>query len=235
LIVHAVQARGRIEDLSCRLSELESEIGRLKREQGSAKPAEPAPTTVPTPPVKAATPSPIPPPSTPMIGPEMVPESPLAEIAPGVLGIPAAPPITPTKPVPGPKPAFTLPTREQILERQREGSPAKSAEPAPASVPPPVPPRIPPIEPAAVPPLLRPTGPAINWEQFLGVKGFAWAAGLAFFLCVAFAIKYSFDHNLISPGLRMAFGFLTGIALLIGGAWLHRRKQYAVGAQTLCA
>jgi uncharacterized membrane protein len=235
LIIHAVQARGRIEDLSSRLSELESEISRLKREHGSAKPAEPAPTPVPAPPVKAVTPSPIPPPSTPTIGPEMVPESPLAEIAPGVLGIPAAPPITPTKPVPGPKPAFTLPTREQILQRQREGSAAKSAEPAPASVPPPVPPRIPPIEPAAVPPLLRPTGPAINWEQFLGVKGFAWAAGLAFFLCIAFAIKYSFDHNLISPELRMAFGFLTGLGLLVGGAWLHRRKQYTVGAQTLCA
>jgi uncharacterized membrane protein len=77
--------------------------------------------------------------------------------------------------------------------------------------------------------------PAINWEQFLGVKGFAYAAGLAFFLGIAFAIKYSFDHNLISPELRMGFGFLTGVVLLIGGSWLQRRKQYTVGAQTLCA
>ncbi len=33
----------------------------------------------------------------------------------------------------------------------------------------------------------------------------------------------------------MAFGFITGIGLLGGGVALHRRKQYAVGAQTLCA
>ncbi len=235
LIVRAVQAKERVEELSSRLSELETEIIRLKRERESARPVEPAPKPVTLPLVKPAAPPPAPLSPIPTIGSEMVPESPPEEIAPGVMGIPAAPPITPAKPAPESKPAFTLPTREQILQRQREGSPPKSAEPSPASAPPPVPPRIPPIEPAAVPQLPRPTGPAINWEQFLGVKGFAWAAGLAFFLCIAFAIKYSFDHNLISPELRMAFGFLTGIVLLVGGAWLHRRKQYTVGAQTLCA
>ena len=235
LIVRAVQAKERVEELSSRLSELETEVIRLKRERESATPAEPAPKPVTLPPVKTAAPPSASPPPVPTIKPEMVPEPPLEEIAPGVLGIPTVPPVTPTRPVPEPKPAFTLPTREQILQRQREGSPPKSAEPSPASAPPPVPPRIPPIEPVAVPQPPRPTGPAINWEQFLGVKGFAWAAGLAFFLCIAFAIKYSFDHNLISPELRMAFGFLTGIALLVGGTSLHRREQYIVGAQTLCA
>ena len=224
LIVRAVQARGRIEELSFRLSELETEIIRLKRDRESAKPVEPAPKPVPMPQVKAAAPSPIP----------------------------------SFQPAPEPKPAFTLPTREQILQRQRAGLPAKPAEPpaaepaatpalasgqSQAAAPPPgipatalpVPPPLPPIEPERAPQPPRPTTPAINWEQFLGVKGFAYAAGLAFFLGIAFAIKYSFDHNLISPELRMACGFLTGIALLVGGAWLHRRKQYTVGAQTLCA
>ena len=41
LIVRAVQARRRIEELSLRLSELESEVIRLKREP--AKPSEPTP------------------------------------------------------------------------------------------------------------------------------------------------------------------------------------------------
>ncbi len=201
LIVRAVQARGRIEELSFRLSELESEVIRLKRE--SARPSEPA--------------------AKPM---------PASE--------------------PEPPPGFTLPTREQILQKQREGSPpieapASQLEETPVfasaqterATPPPLVPPLPPIEtepePELATPTLRPTAPAINWEQFLGVKGFAYAAGLAFFLGIAFAIKYSFDHNLISPELRMGFGFLTGVALLIGGTWLHRRKQYTVGAQTLCA
>jgi len=248
LIVRAVQAKGRIDELSSRLAELETELIRLKRGRESAPSAEPAPKPVTLPPIKTAVPPAAPTPPMPTISPEPVAEAAYEEIAPGVMGIPAAPPITPTQPAPGAKPVFTPPTREQILQRQREGSPEKSAEALasaqtpPATAPPPVisaaappvqPP--PPIGPESAPPSPRPAAPAINWEQFLGVKGFAWAAGLAFFLCVAFAIKYSFDHNLISPGLRMAFGFLTGIALLVGGAWLHRRKQYTVGAQTLCA
>ena len=182
LIVRAVQARGRIEELSFRLSELESEVIRLKRE--SAKPAEPAPKPMPAP--VAAT-----------------------------IKVAEVPPIPPLpKPVAAPKPV--VPPQPPLV-----------VAPPLVSAPPPLPRPAP-----AVP---RPTAPAINWEQFLGVKGFAYAAGLAFFLGIAFAIKYSFDHNLISPELRMAFGFLTGVALLIGGSWLHRRKQYTVGAQTLCA
>ena len=251
LIVRAVQAGGRIEELSLRLSELETEIIRLKRERESAKPA-------PPPPVKMVTLSPASPPPAPTIRPEMSPESPLEEIAPGIPGIPKAAPVAPAGPAQESKPAFTLPSRAQILQRQRAGLSAKPAEttaagpaaspafasgqsqaaapppPNPAAAPP-VPPPLPPIKPKPIPQPQPPAGPAVNWEQFLGVKGFAYAAGLAFFLCIAFAIKYSFDHNLISPELRMAFGFLTGITLLVGGVWLHRRKQYTVGAQTLCA
>jgi hypothetical protein len=184
LIVRAVQARGRIEELSFRLSELESEVIRLKREKESAKPAEPAPKPMPAPvaaTIKFAEVPPIPPLPKPVAAPKSV--------------VPLQPPL-----IVAPLPVSAAPT----------------------------PPRL-------VPAVPRPIGPAINWEQFLGVKGFAYAAGLAFFLGIAFAIKYSFDHNLISPELRMAFGFLTGVALLIGGTWLHRRKQYTVGAQTLCA
>jgi uncharacterized membrane protein len=182
LIVRAVQARGRIEELSLRLSELELEIIRLKRESPNL--VEPAPKPAPAPvaaTIKVAEVPPIPPLPKPVAAPKPV--------------VPSQPP-----PIVAPLPVSAAPTPPR---------------PAPA-----------------VP---RPTSSAINWEQFMGVKLFAWIGGLAFFLGIAFAIKYSFDHNLISPELRMAFGFLTGVALLIGGSWLHRRKQYAVGAQTLCA
>lgn len=68
----------------------------------------------------------------------------------------------------------------------------------------------------------------------MGVKLFAWVGGLALFLGVVFAVKYSFEHNLISPAVRVALGFLTGIGLIAAGVVLFRRK-YAVPAQTLCA
>ncbi|MGI8603508.1 MAG: DUF2339 domain-containing protein [Verrucomicrobiales bacterium] len=76
--------------------------------------------------------------------------------------------------------------------------------------------------------------PAVNWEQFMGAKLFAWIGGLALFLGVAFFVKYSFEHNLISREMRVAIGFLTGLALLTGGVVL-KRKAFAVTAQTLCA
>jgi uncharacterized membrane protein len=79
----------------------------------------------------------------------------------------------------------------------------------------------------------RPLVPAINWEQFMGVKLLAWVGGLAAFLAVAFFVKYSFDNNLISPEVRMAIGFIAGLGLLVGGVVLSR-KDYAVLAHTLC-
>jgi hypothetical protein len=99
------------------------------------------------------------------------------------------------------------------------------------SVPPPVPERF--IEPT-VSQIAAPPRPPINWEQFMGAKLFAWIGGLALFLGVAFFVKYSFEHNLIPPELRVAIGFVVGLGLVIGGLLL-KRKENAVTAQTLCA
>src|SRR5438552_2164154 len=98
-------------------------------------------------------------------------------------------------------------------------------------VPPPIPER---FLKEAVPQITTPARPPINWEQFMGAKLFAWIGGLALFLGVAFFVKYYFEHNLISPELRVAIGFVVGTGLVIGGLLL-RRKENAVTAQTLCA
>jgi len=144
---------------------------------------------------------------------------------------------------------------EARLHRSRDDAPAPPPEivtqPKPAapiipsvSVPPPlpvtaVPPPIPETKPIipveevqmeTAPPPAR----TIDWEQFMGAKMFAWVGGFALFLGVAFFVKYSFEHNLISPELRVAIGFLAGIALVVGGAAL-KRKENIVTAQTLCA
>lgn len=76
--------------------------------------------------------------------------------------------------------------------------------------------------------------PGFNWEQFLGVKLFAWLGGLALFVGIAFFIKYSFDRNLIPPWMRVAAGFGLGFGLLVSGVKM-RRKEYLVTAQTLIA
>src|SRR5262249_61974937 len=65
-----------------------------------------------------------------------------------------------------------------------------------------------------VPQISEPRKPPINWEQFMGAKLFAWIGGLALFLGVAFFVKYSFEHNLIPPELRVAIGVVVGVSLI---------------------
>lgn len=77
-----------------------------------------------------------------------------------------------------------------------------------------------------------PATAAINWEQFMGAKLFAWLGGLALFLGVAFFVKYSFERDLIPAEVRVSLGFLLGLGLIIGGMRISR-ERYAITAQTL--
>src|SRR6266702_4392650 len=99
------------------------------------------------------------------------------------------------------------------------------------SVPPPISQK---IAEATVPQTARPAKPSMDWEQFMGAKLFAWIGGLALFLGVAFFVKYSFEHNLIPPEVRVAIGFAVGLILVVGGLAL-KRKENVVTSQTLCA
>jgi hypothetical protein len=136
--------------------------------------------------------------------------------------VPAAPVVAPSPP--------SSPVAETIVrvvaEQPKPPKPPTvipSVDPAPPSPPTP---RLP------VPP--RVAVPQFDWEQFMGVKGFAWIGGLALFLGIAFFVKYSFDNNLIPPELRVVIGFLSGLGLLVGGTLLSR-ERYATLSQTLSA
>jgi len=132
-------------------------------------------------------------------------------------------------------------TAESRAPSGPESTPPMDAGPG-VSLPPPIPPPLPspPLPPprsipVPVPVVAQPAPkPRINWEVFMGVKLFAWIGGLALFLGVGFFVKYSFEHDLIPPEVRVALGFLTGAGLIAGGSLLAR-KRYAVTAQTLCA
>ena len=80
----------------------------------------------------------------------------------------------------------------------------------------------------------KPLLPAITLEAFMGVKLFAWLGGLALFLGIVFFVKYSFEHNLITPQMRVTIGAITGLGLIAGGLFMPRPK-FTVTAQTLCA
>jgi hypothetical protein len=115
------------------------------------------------------------------------------------------------------------------------------------AAPPPLPPRPPIPQPALPktpvgepPPPIKPPSPprparaAIDWEAFLGVKLFAWIGGFVLFLGIVFLVKYSFENNLISPGMRVVIGTVVGLALVVTG-WLTATRRYRVSGQSLCA
>ncbi|PYK06932.1 MAG: hypothetical protein DME66_02930 [Verrucomicrobia bacterium] len=125
-----------------------------------------------------------------------------------------------------------IPNVNDVLPPLPVIAPAAIPEMPKESQPPPIPQEL--LEAKAPPILAIPARPSIDWEQFMGAKLFAWIGGLALFLGVGFFVKYSFEHNLIPPELRVAIGFVVGVSLLVGGVLL-RRKENAVTAQTLCA
>src|SRR5438128_1766229 len=148
------------------------------------------------------------------------------------------------------------PTAERPFDAKKEAKTAErepfvsppiveSPEERPASVPPPLPEEVlaaatsapppgSPKPPSAELPAPQPSLPAIDWEQFMGAQLFAWIGGLALFLGVAFFVKYSFEHNLIQPEVRVAIGFAVGLVLVVVGLAL-KREENVVTAQTLCA
>lgn len=133
-----------------------------------------------------------------------------AEPPPRLGPAPIAPPSI-FSPTAEPAPAAVWSTAESV------GTPEPAAEPAPFPTPAPAPARA-----------------AIDWEKFMGVRLLAWLGGLAFFLGVAYFVKYSFERNLIPPAARVAIGLFTGLGLVGGGLFL-RRREYAVTSQTLSA
>src|ERR1019366_5525666 len=159
---------------------------------------------------------------------------PAAASPPKPVPTPFVPPVpaTPLPPPMGERPPQVVPVHEpQTEETMAAPPPIEPTAPQPPSTPwedfVPASERL-----AASPPKV--TLPSINWEQFMGVKLFAWIGGLALFLGLAFFVKYSFDNNLVSPEICVAIGYVIGVSLLVGGLVLAGRG-YSVLGQTLSA
>ncbi len=142
----------------------------------------------------------------------------------------------------------------RLLLRTREATPGRAQEPEPEMVPPPLPPSpvlppppvVPPPlaerpapapppaaarRPAAQPPVLAPRV-AVDWEQLCGVRAAAGLGGVALALAGLLFFKYSVEHGLIPPWLRVVLGTMVGIAC-IAGSELTLRRQYARTADAL--
>ncbi len=103
--------------------------------------------------------------------------------------------------------------------------PAPAAEAPPSAEPPPGG-ALPVVEaPAVVPP--RAT---IDWEQWLGVRGAAVVGGVALALAGLLFFKFSVDHGLLSPTLRVTLGLAAGVACVVGSQRLVDRYRITADA-----
>lgn len=123
---------------------------------------------------------------------------------------------------------------ERVGSAPRSGSADADVPAAPAA---PSSPLAPP--PSGLRPVQQPPGqPArsplaqIDWEQWLGVRGAAVLGGTALALAGLFFFRYSIEHGLIPPWLRVVLGALTGLAA-IAAAERSLRQRYAGTANAL--
>jgi uncharacterized membrane protein len=109
--------------------------------------------------------------------------------------------------------------------------PAESAS-APAAREMPAPPiiRTPPPTP---PPPPTPRAPAIDLEQFLGVRGAAVAGGVVLFLAAIYFLRYSIEAGLLPPPVRIVLSALAGVGCVTTSELGRVRARYARTAEAL--
>ncbi len=76
---------------------------------------------------------------------------------------------------------------------------------------------------ASPPPPPPPPAQRIGLEERITSRWFVWVGAVALALAGLFLVKYSIDYGLLTPRMRVAAGFLFGLALMAAGEWLRQR------------
>jgi uncharacterized membrane protein len=118
---------------------------------------------------------------------------------------------------PGVRPQpFSAPPRDEIPPQPARRAARNGQVPQPAAEPPTAPSR-----PQPLPPEQRPN-PFEALEAALAARWLVWLGALTLALASAFLVKYSIDRGLLGPDVRVALGFVAGLALVAAGEWLRR-------------
>ncbi|HEY4283716.1 MAG TPA: DUF2339 domain-containing protein [Chthoniobacterales bacterium] len=218
-MARSAAARDSVADLGKKIGDLQAQLNSLRQQVGQTAGAETTGTNEATAAVsrrKVVMPI-IGEPPMPQVVMPIIGEPPMPQVVTPIIGEPPMPQVVTPQVAQPPQPVPSMPPPLPDLELAKMHVAPKNETPA----------TIPPAAPVV-------SAPKIDWERFMGAKMFAWLGGLALFLGVAFFVKYSFEHNLVPPEVRVAIGFVIGVGLLLGGVGL-KRKENAITAQTLCA
>jgi uncharacterized membrane protein len=153
--------------------------------------------------------------------------APLARTAPAPaasssLPTQTAPPIAPETPA-AEQPVTRPATAEQAPPAERSAQPARSrtetstAAPAPAAAAT--------ASASTTATDARQAKPGL--EERLGTRWVVWVGGLTLALGGLFLVRYSIEAGLLGPGMRVFFGGLFALALLLAGEWTRRKEQIA--------
>ena len=148
-----------------------------------------------------------------------IPAAPQQPAESGVAAAAAVPPAAAQAP---PVPAIDRPAGPDAAEVESPPDQAPESAPAPG-----IPGYRPPPPPAA-PGETPPSGPMdglgdINWEQWVGIRGAALLGAVVMALAGVLFLQYAIEHGLIPPTVRVALGFLAGIACVAGAEKLRER------------
>jgi uncharacterized membrane protein len=204
------EQRARVDDLQTELARLRARVDQVLAASGTAPAsAPPTSTTAATSaPALATAASPV----------EVAPQRPVeADLAPQIEGTLAPPTAAPAAP------AMDAATIAGAAAVGLPGSPLTEPPLPPPSAPPPPPPI---GGDAATPPSGEGRGPTIDWERWIGVRGAAVLGGIVLALAGILFVRYSIEHGLISPTLRVAMGILFGLGAI---AWSLRLRSRAYG------
>jgi uncharacterized membrane protein len=135
-------------------------------------------------------------------------------VAPEIVGPPDQDRGPLSEPIPTESPAPVIMPDPEI--------PSQPPEPDPVVMPPPSPVD---SSPPGVPP--TPRSQPFEWERWLGVRGAAVAGGVVLALASVLFFKYSIEHGLIPPAVRVMLGLVAGAAGIVGSEFLRARRQPA--------
>jgi uncharacterized membrane protein len=132
------------------------------------------------------------------------------------------------RPAPSPRAEAAAPPPRTDAARAGSAPPIQQPAPHSSPVPPPIQrPAAPRAEPerTRVQALVMDTAAALDLEERIGGRWLQHAGMIVLVLGVAFFLRYAFDHEWLSPAVRVALGAFVGIGMAASGLGLSRKYR----------